>query len=408
MGRKQIVNLLVELFSLGEGGSSDLFIKRRTHSAWFWSLAIALSTMLLTAPIIWRLTRPGGPSDLITHANMASSMVKSGGWISYSIYYPIIHLASLGNHDEKLTRFAIVFVISLLVSIKALVIFHVVRFFAGTLGFALAITAIATIGTALMNPANPGDIYLGQFAPTVWHNSTTILAEPLVILSFAAFMWLFKSLNFQASYMFAILIFLCALAKPSFAIAFLPVAGVALLIRLIQDKSNTWFPLLSISFLPVTGLLAYQYYATFTSELVAWHTGIVPFVTWMKFSENLPLSFFLSFGPALLAVACFPKFFKQSPELLISWLATALAFTQLLLLAEVYSDGTLSFDGNFFWGIYQCLLIVYLVTMGLIIKVSLADTTPLDRKVGLSVAAIGFVGHGVTGLYYAFYLMSLK
>lgn len=399
---------IVQIFSMGAGRETDLFRLRKPNSSKFWIFSLTFISFLFAIPIIWVLTRSETSSDLINHANLASEMVQSGDWISYSIYYPLIYLTSLGNHDFLITRIAITLLVSSFFAFKTVIIFQIARYFAKTLGFALAVTAITTLGTALIDPLNPNDIYLGQFAPTVWHNSTTIMAEPFALLAFASFMWVYSKPSIRASIYLSALISICVMCKPSFAIAFLPIAGVALLVKFLMTKEQQLILKLAITFLPVTTVIFIQYLSTFGSHLVQWHTTIAPLATWQTFSDNLPLSFCLSFGPSLLAVASFPKFFKQSPALLISWLITCVAFVELLLLAEQNSDGTLSFAGNYFWGIYQCLLVLYLITMKEIIGVATSKTVSLDRSIGLAVATLGFIFHGLSGLYYALSFISTR
>ena len=79
----------------------------------------------------------------------------------------------------------------------------------------------------------PESLYLGQLSPTVWHNPTVIAALPLAVASFWAFL-LPVPRRARDECVAGALIGLSVLAKPNFALAFLPAAG---LLRLLAARS---------------------------------------------------------------------------------------------------------------------------------------------------------------------------
>jgi len=90
-----------------------------------------------------------------------------------------------------------------------------------------AVSAVVAVALAfvmpIMNWWNYKNVYLGQIAPTIWHNSTTILVMPVVIVLFYVSVDFLRTPSFRNAVSTSGLCILSAVIKPSYVIALMPI-----------------------------------------------------------------------------------------------------------------------------------------------------------------------------------------
>lgn len=375
----------------------------RALSSRGWLVLLCGTSVAVALPVFVRLTSAMASSDIMNHAQLAKKIVEGGQWLSYSLWYPIIYLASIGTGSYTFTRLASIGLLTLLVVAKSLTIFFVARHVLKSPQAAFVVAAGVLVAMPLLDPARPTAIYLGQIAPTVWHNSTNILAAPLAVIAFAMALKAFRLPSIRAAALLGLALVGSVAAKPNLALAFLPVAGVILLIVVIRSAQGLWrgIAMIAVAFVPPTLLLAYQYLVVFESAgITETSPGIRPFAVWSEFSPNIPLSILISLaGPLVVLLAMSPTR-RRSLPVLGSWVTLAIAIIQLAMLAEMRPDGTIALSGNWFWGAYTACMIVFVVSLIELVRIWRERPASVASIMIAACATLFMFLHVATGLYY--------
>lgn len=367
-----------------------------------WYVAVVVVAWLVAVPVFKRLTSASMPTDIMVHARLSKSIVESGGWFTYSFWYPIIYLASDGATSILKERLASIALLSIVVAAKSVLVFWLANRLLRSRGFALMITLAFLVVMPLLDPLHPNDIYLGQITPNVWHNSTTILAEPFAILAFYAAIQMYRRATMRSTLIFSAFATLSVLAKPNYALALLPVIGIAMIVVLWKRRQ---FPrgiaLLAVGFLPAAAVLIGQYISVYVGGFRQEELVIKPFAAWEVFSSNIPLSIALSIaGPVLILFAISPEQ-RRKPWIVLAWLAFVVALLETIFLAELSpTDGSLNQSGNWFWGSYTAIALLFLVSGIEAVRTFRSGPLSPERRLVLFVAAIALIGHVATGIYY--------
>lgn len=374
------------------------------RASWPWATATTLLSGIIAFPLLVRLTSAGVETDILKHAELAREIVASGNLISYSLWYPLIFAASGGGESVFLARAASVILLTGFVAAQGLVAFVIARRYLESDGVTMLAAMSTVVVTPLVNPQFPQDVYLGQFSATVWHNSTTIMAAPFVLIAFAAALRMLEHLTLKNSALFGIAVLASVLAKPNFAIAFLPVAGIALVLALARSRTHwrTSLSFIAVAFVPVTLLLIVQYVAVYGQGGARQAPLLIePFAVWNLHSDNLVLSVVLSLaGPAaVLALAhVVPETYRA---LTLGWCTVGVAILQAILLAEEAVPGVVAGSANWFWGAHSAVLPLFLYSF---IAVLVAAPRAV-RQPGVGVAAFIagslLLAHVASGVYYA-------
>jgi hypothetical protein len=259
------------------------------------------------------------------------------------------------------------------------------------------------VAMPLLNPWRSEDIYLGQVSPNVWHNSTQIFALPFSLAAFVTAVGLLRVPSKSRALLFGILIFSSTLAKPNYTLALLPVLGVTLLLVMHSTSIRPMrqIAIICLTFLPVTVLLVDQYMLVFGSGGVR-KTSLVfaPLAVWGTFSASVPISIGLSIAGPLAAFLALPRKLWGDKALLLAWLVLAVSALQFALLAERFRDGTLSMDGNFAWGSYSAMFMVFVVSAISLARAYCDPSASRGRRAALFAAMFILALHGGTGFYY--------
>lgn len=383
-------------------GVRELFARLRP-AGWEAPVALALVAVGLTAPILFRLSMAGAQSDIPVHAALAKSMVESGGWLSYTLWYPLVHFGAGGSTDTLLLRKVSITLLLLSVVFRVVVVYFTAWYYTRNRAASTVISGFLLVAMPLMNPFDSRDIYLGQIAPNVWHNSTQIFALPFAVLAFiAAAAWLRRPTLYRAG-VFSVLALASTLAKPSYTITLLPALGIMLLVRMHREGLSFREQLrtVALGFVPVTVLLTVQYTLVFGEEgLRKTELVFAPLVVWRAFSTNIALSLVLSLAGAVGASLLTSRGHRRDPGTILAWCALALAVMEITLFAERFEDGTISLEGNLLWGSYSAVFMVFLSAI-----IGFARTDPAELKArwhgfGYAIVYLLLSLHAATGLYY--------
>jgi hypothetical protein len=326
------------------------------------TLLVATALFAASLPAFYQQIFGTRISDIPVHF----SIEGSGGYLVYSILYPLVHgLLLMGASGEVLGWFALI-LLSACVALKGVLTFSLLC--EESKGPTLAACIAVALGFVMpiMNWWNYQSVYLGQIAPTIWHNSTTILVMPAVILLFRASLKCLKEPNFKNAAVTAGLSVLSALIKPSYAIAWLPVFvpwfclrayignGTALR-QLARQVAILVGPMMLLLF--VQGLLVAGYLNA---------TVIVsPFGVWSLYSPHPVFSALLSLAFPMAVLILYRDSLRRDVGLQLAWLVFAVALLQFMLLAE---GGDRFSAGNFFWGAYMAAYVLFLSSANVLLR----------------------------------------
>jgi hypothetical protein len=368
------------------------------------SVGLVIGVAAIAAVPLWRNTRPGVISDILVHSAMSVEIVESGSALSYSIWYPIIYVFTAGGNPE-LFQLSSVILLSGFVALKAVIIYFILRHGKADAWTSMAVAFGLSFAAPWVDPNAPSDIYLGQISATVWHNSTNIVAAPFALVAFWFFIRLLARPRAGAAALAGAAIVLSVLAKPNFAIALLPVAGIFLLIVLVkrQTEAAKSVSILCFTFVPAVAVLIMQYLIVFTSATAARVSSggleINPFVVWEMFSGNLILSLVLSLSGILLGALVLIASRAMSTGARVSLMVLLLAVAQFALLSESVASERFS-HGNWFWGSHTALLVAF---VWLIVDLQLlsSEGKAVGKRWWARAAILIIATHAVSGIYYA-------
>lgn len=208
-------------------------------------------------------------------------------------------------------------------------------------------------------------VYIGSFAPSVWHNSTTIFVMPFVLLLFRHSYKQLQEYSFKRLAIIALLIFVNILIKPSFVFVF-AIAYPILLIITHKLSKKFWINILPIIIAIV--LVFIEYLLIYQGSANTSNTGITikPFQILRHYaqSENL-LHTTAVFLTSIVCSFLFPiiymikhrrKSFDLFSRYAVLCLIIALAISQLLS-----ETGARENSGNFSWQVIMCSYITFLI-----------------------------------------------
>ena len=206
-------------------------------------------------------------------------------------------------------------------------------------------------------------VFYGTYSGNPWHNATYIATRPFAIVAFCTFVMLLEILNKKPEEtpkkkkiavfaVFGVSLLLTTLAKPSFTLVFVSVAGVVLLIRLFVPKLGGWkrvFPI-GLLFLPTFAVLLYQFGGVFGqgAQTEGEHgIGFGFFEVWKAANPHVLAAILYANVFSLIALCFFIKELKEE-EL---YRFTVLFFVFAVLEAGLlYEKGFRYSHFNFSWG----------------------------------------------------------
>jgi hypothetical protein len=250
--------------------------------------------------------------------------------------------------------------LSACVAIKGVLSFHLLaKNTTRSMQAAFVAMALAFV-MPIVNWWKPTGVYLGQFAPTIWHNPTTIVAMPVVIVTFFACLRSLKSPTMTNTAWLSVCLVLGASIKPAYAIALLPaflpffcwtafvVHGMRLQ-PLVIRAAIVIGPLLIL--FPIQSFLLVTFKDTWMI--------FAPFAVWSLYSPHPLASLLLSVAFPLSVVVLYGDKLYRSLAIILAWLTFAMAVAIFILFAE---EGPRFTHANFSWGTYMSIYILFLVS----------------------------------------------
>lgn len=361
-----------------------IFSTRRARIAIISLCAAALTAAQMVAQIFYF---PG--PDIAAHVRIAIGAAADGVWHFYSLIYVI--LAGLTFNSTNYTTVGIAMIVVMSSAVAARAVFTAAALNDFHHKWWGLITVALLVAMPIYNPMSD-TIYLGQITPTVWHNSTTILAAPFAIALFYSALRFMRNASLSTANILTIMGVLSTLAKPNFAIALFPALGIACFILGTTKRKISVILLLAI---PAVALAAVMYFQLVTTRAVVTASdadaGFILsfFGPWSLYSPNIPLSLLLSVAfPASVLLLSYGSVLADR-EAMFSWLVFLVALIQAAFLAE--SGGRLA-HGNFFWGAHLALMILFITHA----KISLTEKRRRHRTIEFGVLTL----HVGSGIYY--------
>jgi hypothetical protein len=374
-------------------------VRAKTKTVYF-SLAMAG----LASPAIWRLSNPLAQSDITAHFQLAATYAEQGYWFTYSIYYPLIYIFTLGGNQD-LVQVSSFILLTILTAIKAGTALHFARKLIANERLAQIVGFTYVFAMPIVNPFQPDDAYLGQFSANVWHNSTTIMASIFVLPAFWFGVGMLGVSTKRSTIFFSLSLLGLVASKPSYAMALIPVLGtIAIWNALIDRQSNSAkrLYLLTIAVAPSIILLVFEYLVVFFGTVRdEGSIALVPFALWNAYSTNLPLSLILSLaGPIAVVWAYGLRESVRDRYIAVAGATLFVAISQYILLAGIGPDGAVDTAGNWTWGVIPAMGVVFFVCTSLVLtKLASVNTTPTDKIPWLVSGGLIFL-HVLSGLYY--------
>lgn len=213
--------------------------------------------------------------------------------------------------------------------------------------------------------------YLVRFAPTVWHNSTTIFLFPFSLLLFYVQLAVFRQSRLRIDLIVAIyfLVIVNLLIKPSFIFAYVPATALIICYQYLKVKIEakefiTYFSPIVIALLVVF----LQYFFLYESDIDNTSSGIdvSPFklIRYNMPIWYIPISFIFSYLLPLYVSLVYRDIWRNFAFIY----ACLLVFFALFVASIFVETGVRQFHGNFFWQVYICGYILQIVTILFLLK----------------------------------------
>jgi hypothetical protein len=361
--------------------NQSMKVRARTHAA------VALGSVLFIAsvPAFYSQVFGAGAaaSDIPYHFSATTSGVR------YSILSLLVAgLWWLGTNATVIGWVAIT-LLSAFVAFKGTLSFCLLSEDLKSLVLPGGVALLLAFAMPIVNWWNYENVYLGQLAPNVWHNSTTIVAMPAVILLFYSSLRSLEEPIFENMASTAALGLITVLIKPNYVIAWLPVFVAWLSVRAYMKDASK--PHILNQLMLVIGPLIV---ALLIQSLLVYNGAnsriiVAPLGVWTLYSPHPSLSLLLSLAFPLAVLILYWRSLVRVKSVLFAWVVFAVALLQFILLAEA---GPRFGDGNFGWGVLMALYLLFLVSANLLLR------QPISIR---SVSAFGFLGlHVGSGLYY--------
>lgn len=297
-------------------------------------------------------------SDILWHNDLLIEASRGATLPTYTLYYPLLTLASGGHlSPERLKAVAIV-VLSTFMTLKVVAAFCALRYFTGRVWASALAAAVAALLVPLKLDGS-AEFYLGRFSGAIWHNSTTVMLMPLAVVVWAlTFYYLTeKRVPRWLPWAVALSAAVCAAAKPNYVLVLVPAAFLFCMALLFSNPrvergaafrrlARRW-AVVAVGAIAVVAPVYLGLLSTGGAEGTTF--AIRPLATWFTMDEHPWLRALESFLAPAVATALLWK--TTSRRLLTySWLGVLVGVTQFALLAEVRADGTTLHHGNWSWG----------------------------------------------------------
>ncbi|EOS29854.1 hypothetical protein C807_02248 [Lachnospiraceae bacterium 28-4] len=252
--------------------------------------------------------------------------------------------------------------------------------------------------------------YLGQGTGNTWHNPSNIAVKGFCILCFCMIVRLLESQKTikedkRRYVLLSFLIFCSALAKPSFLQGMIPGLGLYFVIAVIINKGNRekivkYFAIVA-TFIPAVLLLFYQLFFSFFADTKIHSGGSIGIGfgrVLHNWTPNLFISFILAFAfPIFILVLDFRNLIKKIPiQVALCYEFCAWAESALL-----YEAGERELDGNWLWGSYLSMFIVWMLFLFEYFNIISGDKAgAIKKNICLYGGSALLFSHVICGIFY--------
>ncbi|MCM1541606.1 MAG: hypothetical protein NC121_10115 [Blautia sp.] len=244
--------------------------------------------------------------------------------------------------------------------------------------------------------------YIGTFTPNPYHNATYLAARPFsipAIFLFADILTFYEKedrWNHPKYICFSLFLCLATLAKPSFTLVFVSMAGIIMLWRLLTShfqKVKAFFQM-GIWFIPTFLVLLYQFGNVYQTNNDSDSIGFGFLTVWSLITKSVSMSILLGIAFPL-TVLLFGLIQRQISGLLkFSWQFYLMA---LLTMAFLYEEGPRLGHVNFAWGYMYGLFFAYTISLIILAKNTLQRGQPV-WQLGIQWTVYGL--HLICGIDY--------
>jgi hypothetical protein len=301
----------------------------------------------------------------------------------------------IGAKEEAIGWIAII-LLSTCVALKGALTFRVLSEETKRLAQPACIAVVLAFAMPIINWWNYQSVYLGQIAPTVWHNATTIVVMPVVILLFRASLRCLEEPHRKNVVLTAGLGMLSALIKPSYAIAWLPVFIPWFCLRAYLSNGMSLQQLAKkVAILVGPMMIVFLVQGLLIKSSGNGRVIVSPFGVWSLYSPHPAFSSLLSLAFPTAVLILYRHCLRRDAGVLLALLVFAVALLQFILLAE---DGSRFRHGNFAWGSFMALYTLFL---------SSADVLLRQPTSSRSLSAFAILAlHFASGLYFYWRIVS--
>lgn len=190
------------------------------------AIGVLAISFLMFRYLVWFV-----PTDITLHASMFLESVNHG-WFPIPFLYPLTIYTFAGfKADIYMLWKSSIIVLSIAVMIKYLTTVHILNILTSEKNIYLLIVACCLLICAPIS-WSINQMYLGKTSINVWHNSTTIMTMPFVILLFGSIIKFLQDDNIKIVSIFSIVLFsiLNIVTKPSFVFAVIPALPLGVMI----------------------------------------------------------------------------------------------------------------------------------------------------------------------------------
>lgn len=208
----------------------------------------------------------------------------------------------------------------------------------------------------------PENIYLGYFAPNIYHNPTSILLKPLALIWFFLITdYLFSKTDIKIFVYTVIIVFLAAVAKPNFSLTILPALVIVYFVFYLRyTKSINWPLVVGGMFIVSIAVLTAQYWIAYASD---GSNKIIfsPFSSLLSYSPNIflvILKIFMSVPFPLYITIYYWKVVSKEFQFRLGWTNFIIGS----LISVLFMEESHFWHGNFIWGPMIGSFILFVIT----------------------------------------------
>jgi hypothetical protein len=207
------------------------------------------------------------------------------------------------------------------------------------------------------------DILLGQPSPNVWFSPTFLVAAPFALAAFWLGLRLLRDFDASTAIVFGLVLAIGLLAKPNYALAFLPCYVPTLLSALRRGWHAGQIPIVKVtsilleSFFPAACIMAWQVW--WFKENATIILGY-PLAVWHVLSPNVPASIVLGSAFPLTVLICYPRSINSDRAMILAWTTFGVAIATFAVVAGV--SGARSVDANYAnwgWGMHMAATVLF-------------------------------------------------